>query len=105
MLTISTFLSYPIAIILSIGRKSFANIGRAIQKSGESVAHLLPPEKTSYEILRNICLSVFKDSKKLFIIIDDTLIKKFFSEHIQGTAFFYDSKMRQRITALRIVIG
>ena len=105
MPTFSTFLSYPIAIILSIGRKSFTNIGKAIQKSGESVSLLLQPEKTSYAILKNICLAAFKDSKKLYIIIDDTLIKKYFSEWIQGTAFHYDSKMRQRITALRIVIG
>lgn len=105
MLNKSTFLSYPLALLMSIGRKSFENIGRTIRQTGERVARLLPPEQTSYEILKNICLSVFKDSKQLYIIIDDTLIKKFFAEHIQGTAYFYDSKMGRRITAFRLVIG
>ena len=48
---------------------------------------------------------MFQGSKKLYVIIDDTLIKKFFSSQIEGTGKFYDMKIGRRINAFKLVIG
>jgi len=41
MLNVSTSLKYPILNLVSIGKKSFENLGRTIQKCGNTVSRLL----------------------------------------------------------------
>jgi hypothetical protein len=47
----------------------------------------------------------FKDEKRLFVIIDDTLIKKIYVLRMQGSGQFFDTKIGRRITAFRLVAG
>ncbi len=90
---------------MSIGRKSFENLGRTKNKSGSTIARLLQPKSETFNVIKNICQSMFQDSKKLYLMIDDTLIKKFFSSQIEGTGKFYDMKIGRRINAFKLVIG
>jgi hypothetical protein len=105
MLEISTVLKYPLLILLSIGKKSFENMGRYIRKSGDTIARLLQPASVNFSYAQKICQSMFRDKKKLFLIIDDTLIKKIFSQFMEGSGKFFDTKVGRRITAYRLVLG
>ena len=105
MLNINMVLTYPLLVILSIGKKSFETMGKIIGKSGDTVARLLPDLQTSFSLTQEISRHIFKDKKKLFFIIDDTLIKKISSQFIEGTGFFFDTKIGRRIIAFRAIFG
>lgn len=105
MLNVSTAVMYPLLTLLSIGKKSFENMGRFLRKSGDTVSRLLQPSSVSFAHARSICLSMFQGKKKLFIILDDTLIKKIHAQRMQGAGMFFDTKISQRIMAFRLVIG
>ncbi len=103
MLNKSTILTYPFLAILSTGKKCFENMGRAIQSSGRFVASILQPAKTSFDMAHQICQSIFSDKKKLFLVVDDTLIKKIFATNMRGMGMFYDTKLGRSINAFRLV--
>jgi len=105
MLEISTDIKYAVLTIVSTGKKSFKNMGHFIKKSGDTVSRLLQPKETSFEIMQRLCQSAFKDKRKLFCIIDDTLIKKWHSRFMQGSGWFFDTKIGRRIIAYRLVLG
>ena len=104
MLNVSMILKYPILNLLSIGKKSFENLGRTIQKSGKTISRLLQPASVSFEYMQYLCQSMFRDKKKLFCIIDDTLIKKIYSQEMQGSGMFYDGKTGKQIIAYKLVL-
>lgn len=101
----SVILTYSFLLLMSIGRKSFSTLGKKKGRSGSTVARLLQPKSETIKIIKNICQSMFQESKKLYVIIDDTLIKKFFSSQIEGTGKFYDMKIGRRINAFKLVVG
>ena len=103
MLNKSTILTYPFLVILSIGKKSFENLGRFIQASGRTVANLLQTAEKSFGITHQICQSIFSGKKQLFVIIDETLIKKIYATNMRGTGMFYDTKIGRCINAFRLV--
>ena len=105
MLYTSTVITYPLLTLLSIGKKSFENMGRLIQRSGDTVHRLLNPASISFIQSRDIAQLMFAGKKSLCVGIDDTLIKKIFSKMMQGAGFFFDTKIGRRIMAYRLVIG
>ena len=102
---LSTILKYPVLAILSIGKKNFRNMGRTIGKSGDTVLRCLCESTISIEQAQNISFLMFKNKKRLFCIIDDTLIKKIYSKLMQGSGKFYDTAISRRITAYRLVVS
>jgi len=78
-------------------------MGRFVQTSGRLVAKFLQPSEISLAMTHQICQSIFSDKKKLFLIIDDTLIKKIFATNMRGTGMFYDTKLRIAINAFRLI--
>ena len=90
---------------MSIGKKSFENLGSVINKSGDTVARLLQSAEVSFNHAQSISQSMFRKKRKLYCIIDDTLIKKIFSRYMQGAGMFFDTKARTQIMAYRLVIG
>jgi len=92
MLNISMILKYPTLNLLSIGKKSFENLGQIIHKSGDTIRRWLQPASVSLEYAQYLCQSTLREKKKLFCIIDDTLIKKIYSQEMHGSGMFYDSK-------------
>jgi Transposase DDE domain group 1 len=105
MLKISMLIKYPILTVLSTGKKSFENLGRLIKKSGSAIVRILQPAQDSLSFTQSIAQSIFKDKGKLYAIIDDTLIKKFFSMQMQGSGRFYDTKLGKMIMAYKLVLG
>jgi hypothetical protein len=96
-------LVYPFLLLLAIGKRSFENLGRMAQMSGRRVAAILPSADVSFGILHYICHSIFSNKKKLFLIIDDTLIKKIYATNMRGTGMFFDTKIGRLINAFRLV--
>jgi hypothetical protein len=68
MLYKSTILTYSFLVLLSIGRKSFANLGRIIEISGRAVAMLLLDSQNSFIAAQTICQSIFSNKNKLYLI-------------------------------------
>lgn len=99
----NTSLFYSFSLILSNGKKSFENLGRAINKSGDTVRRLLSPAGKSFELMRLIAAWVFRDKNTLVLTIDDTLIKKIHSRLMVGTCWFYDTKIGKKILAYKLL--
>jgi hypothetical protein len=65
MLSTSTVLTYPILILLSItGKKSFENLGRLRNRSGDTIYRLLHPEAVSFQQSRSIAQAMFAKTKR-----------------------------------------
>ena len=106
MLYASTVITYPILILLStIGKKSFENLGRLVNKSGDTIYRLLHPAEVSFLQSQHIAQEIFKGKKTLYVGIDDTLIKKIYSKMMQGAGMFFDTKIGRQIMAFRLVIA
>lgn len=105
MCDINTIIKYPLLTMLSIGKKSFENMGRCINKSGDTISRLLKPASVSFIQSRRIAQSIFANKKSLYLSIDDTLIKKIYSKLMWGSGRFYDTKIGRCITAYRLMIG
>lgn len=105
MLSLNKILTYPVLSMLARGKRSFENMGLLIRKSGDTVKRLLSPAETSLQQSRSICQSIFAKSKTLCIGIDDTLIRKPYSNFIQGAGMFFDTKIGRCIMALRLTVG
>jgi SRSO17 transposase len=101
----NTILTYPILVLLSTGKKSFQNMGRIIQRSGDTVSRLLRPAEANMEQMQHMSQQVFRHPKRLYCIIDDTLIKKCHSRFMQGSGMFFDTKIGRSIMSFRLVIG
>jgi hypothetical protein len=98
MLYVSTVITYPILILLSIiGKKSFENLGRLVNKSGDTVYRLLHPAEISFSQSQSIAKTMFKGKKTLYVGIDDTLVKKIYSRMMQGAGMFFDTKIFAKI--------
>ena len=90
--------------LLSRGNKTFEQMGKLIGRSGDTVARLLQQRKITLNQSRSICKSMFQDKKKLFLLIDDTLIRKIHSKFIEGAWWLFDSKIGRRVMAYRLMI-
>ena len=101
----STSLCYSILTIMSIGKKSFENMGRFLNKTGEIVARYLMPASDNFKLCGAVAQKLFADNKELCLVIDQTLIKKFFAKLIQGTGKFYDTKIGRKITAFNFAVA
>lgn len=97
-------LKYPTLNLLSIGKKSFENLGKIVHKTGKTISRWLQPSKVSLEYAQYLCRSMFANKKKLLCVIDDTLIKKIYSQEMQGAGMFYDSKIGKQIMAYKLVV-
>lgn len=84
-------ITYPIALLLSIPyKKTFEAIGEEIGMSGDSVPRILEDNVATPEALIEIAKKIF-GKKRLYLIIDDTVINKMHSKMIEGTCDNYDS--------------
>lgn len=94
-----------LTIATTLGKRSFENMGRLIKKSGDTVGRLLRPGLKSLEVSKEIAQQTFKDKKELLLLIDETTIKKIYSKLIEGTSWFFDTKIGRCINAYRLIVG
>jgi len=80
-------------------------MGSLIGKSGDTIVRMLCPADVNIEKMQRISQKIFQHRKRLYCIMDDTLIKKYHSRFMQGSGMFFDTKIGRRIMAFRLVIG
>ncbi len=102
MLTKSTLLTYAFCLIMSTGRKNFTNINRENKINNKKT---LQPADRIFTTLQELCQTLFKDAKKLILVVDETLIKKIYSQWMQGSGKFYDTKTGRSITSFNLLVG
>jgi len=95
---------YPILLIMSNGKRSFKNMGHMIGKSGDTIKRMLGSAQENHKILRAICKNFFKNTERLFVVIDDTLIRKISSHLMQGSGWYFDTKIGRSIIAFRLMV-
>jgi hypothetical protein len=101
---IKTFISYPVLLLASIvGKKSFERLGDFAGLSGKTVCRLIKSAQESHEWLDRLVLKKFKNKKILYLSIDDTKIRKIYSECMEGTDEHYDSEFAKKITAYKLL--
>lgn len=80
---------YSIALLLSTSkRKSFESLGRATSLSGDTIARLLDVNAPTFHDFLKATIVLFK-GKRIYLLLDDTLIDKIYSQHIEGTSDNY----------------
>ena len=98
-------LTYPIALLLSSApRKTFESLGRDIDISGDTISRIVEHNSATAEDLIKIVKAIFKN-KRLYLVIDDTLILKMYSKFISGTSDNYDSADRKTYRSLCSVVA
>jgi hypothetical protein len=102
MLIKSTLLTYAFCLIMSRGRKNFTNLDRENRINSKKI---IQSADTILRTLQELCQLLFRDAKKLFLIVDDTLIKKIYSQWMQGSGKFYDTKTGICITSFNLFVG
>lgn len=100
----NTIIAYPALLITSI-KKSFEALGRFVGKTGKTICRWLKPASEYYEILLQLSIKKFKEVKELILIIDDTLIRKIYSQLMEGSGSFYDTQLFRRITAYKLLVA
>jgi hypothetical protein len=99
-----TVLEYPSLLILSnAGKKSFEALGKIAKKSGDTISRLLRPAEESIALMRMIARTVFANDKKIFIVIDESVIRKMFSKLIQGVGYVFDNILGTEIRAYKLL--
>jgi hypothetical protein len=97
-------LEYSLLLIMSKGKKSFSEAGRTVRASCSTVTRSLIPATIIFKMLEKIAVYLFKNDKKIFISIDDTLIKKPFSKWIVGAGRFFDTRAGKKIMGLKLLV-
>jgi hypothetical protein len=97
-------IAYPVLLITSI-KKGFEALGRTINKSGKTIARWLFEARFYYDQITSLTKREFRNKKKLFLIVDDTLIKKIYSQLIEGCGRFYDTQSKRRIMAHKLLVA
>jgi hypothetical protein len=107
MFTGNHSLNYSAILILSIGKcigkRSFRNLGLIVGKSGDTIQRMIRPAAESVGLMYQIAKYLFRDKSELFLVIDDTLIKKIHSRLMEGAGMFYDTKTSRLIMAYRLM--
>jgi len=98
MIIVNTIATYPfLTSLTNIGKRSFENMGRIIKKSCDTVSRMLRPGHESLDQSKKIAQQIFADKKELLAVIDETIIKKIHSQIMEGTGWFFDTKIGRRI--------
>jgi DDE family transposase len=95
-------IAYPVLLITSI-RKGFEAFGRVVGKTGKTVARWLLEAQVYYDQITILLRYQFRNAKQLVLVVDDTLIKKIYSQLMEGSGLFYDTQARRRIIAYKLL--
>lgn len=96
---------YPISLFKTILEKTFTNLGKSTEVSPKKISKSLPEAEKSLEESIKIAKSIFINSKYLYIILDQTLIKKIHSKCMEGASDWFDTGLKVRINAFNLLIA
>jgi len=97
-------LKYPSLLIMS-REKSFEGMGRLIGKTGKTISRWLSRDCEYYNTIMNMMTEIYSNTKELYLIFDETLSRKLYSENIEGCGFFYETKLYRRIKAFKMLVA
>jgi hypothetical protein len=96
---------YSISLVLSTAkRKTCPSLGEVWDTSADSMLRILEHQATTSQELLDLAKRFFGE-KPLFLIIDDSLIKKTYSKFIEGTSDNYDSADRKQYRSLCSIVA
>jgi hypothetical protein len=106
MIILNNIAVYPLLTILTnAGKRSFENMGKLIKKSGDTVGRILRPGQESLEASKKIAQQLFATKKELLVVIDETTIKKIYSQMMEGTGWLFDTKIGRCINAYKLIVA
>ncbi len=98
-------LAYPTALILSNSkRKTFESLGLELEVSGDTISRLVTENVAGINDFIRIAQNIFC-RKKVYLLIDDTLILKVYSRFIEGTSDNYSSSDKRVYRSLNSVVA
>lgn len=97
-------IAYCVMLMLST-KKNFSAMGRFFGLIGKVISKLLMPTEYYHEIMLKNVMETFKKAGKLYLILDDTLLKKIYSRFIEGTGWFYCTKTGRRILSFKLLVA
>jgi len=93
-------LTYPISLLLSTSkRKTCESISSIANLSGDSFCRILQQPIITMTDLVQIAKNIFTN-RKLYLVIDDTIISKIYSQSIEGSCDNYNSSSGQTYRSL-----
>lgn len=98
-------IEYSLMLIMSIGKKSFTQLSKVIKKSRDTVRRMLQSDEKNLTLLMVIARQFFRNSKTIYLTIDDTLLRKIYSMFMEGSCEFFDTKMGRKIKAYKLLIA
>ena len=98
-------LEYPLLVIKSIGKCSFEALGRIARKSADTIVRLLVPAEENFKALHHLAHTLFQSDEKLYLILDDTIVKKVFSRYMEGAGRFFDTRIGRRIMGYKLLVA
>jgi len=94
-----------LAILINTGKHSFENMGQLIKKSGDTISRILRPGLESLDVSKKIAQQIFANKKELVVAIDETTIKKIYSQMMEGTGWLFDTKISRCISAYKLIVA
>lgn len=97
---------YPIALLLSTGKRTCESMGQQAGLSGDKMLRMLDENVTVEE--KCAVVNEFFKGKRLDVLIDDVLIQKIYAKFIEGLSFQRDSSTHtspQSLCTVVIMVG
>lgn len=94
-----------LTILTNLGKKSFENMGKIIQRSGDTISRMLRPGEESLKASIKIAQQIFLNKKFLVLSIDGTTIKKIYSRTIEGVEWLFDTKIGRCIKSYKLLVA
>jgi hypothetical protein len=92
MISANQNLIYPIALVLSIDiKKTCSSLARTVEISEHKMWRVLGKNSDSATELKELAKRTFRMGKKIYLILDDTLIAKIYSKYIEGSSRNHNS--------------
>jgi hypothetical protein len=96
---------YPILLLKSTGIKNLTQLAVIAGKSDKTICRSLLSLDSIFPMLVQIGKKIFRNKKELFLIIDDSLIKKIYSRFLRGAGKHFDQKIGRRIMCFKIQLA
>lgn len=94
---------YSIALLLSIKTRNLTNLSKTLGITDDQIKRELKNNPIETKDILNVCKNIFK-GKSIKALADDVLLKKEYSEVIEGTQKHFSSSKRFRINSHCIVV-
>lgn len=98
-------IEYPVLLMKSIGQYGYEALGRVAKKSGDTISRLLRPAPEQYQVMQMLAQELFQEDDRLYLAIDDTLLRKVYSRVIEGAGRFYDTRIGRKIMGLKLLVA